>query len=73
MRRATASGARLHGTVVESPMDHDTLLLAAELFALFALGGVGLWRVYRGQQMSEDESHAPAYDMRRDGQRLTSQ
>ena len=54
-------------------MDHDTLVLAAELCALFVLGGLGLWRIYKKQPSSEHEPHTPTYDMRRDGQRLSSQ
>ncbi len=53
-------------------MDHDTLILAIELSALFVFGGLGLWRVYQKQQMSEHESDTPSYDMRRDGERLSS-
>jgi len=49
-------------------MDHDSLLLTAELIALLALGALGLWRIYRHQQAIED-ADTPAYDMRRDGQR----
>jgi hypothetical protein len=71
--------ARVHETpaiqehIVESPMiamDHDTLLLAGELVALFALGALGLWRLHRNKHLTDDAaSDAPAYDMRRDGQR----
>jgi len=51
-------------------MDHDTLLLAAELTALFALGALGLWRLHRTRYLTDDAStDVPAYDMRRDGQR----
>jgi hypothetical protein len=57
----------------ERYMDHDTLVLVAELCALFVLGGLGLWRIYKNQQSSQHEPHASAYDMRRDGQRLSSQ
>ena len=49
-------------------MDHDSLLLTIELVALFALGALGIWRMHRHQQLIED-ADAPAYDMRRDGQR----
>jgi hypothetical protein len=50
-------------------MDHDTLLLTAELVALFALGALGIWRIYRHQQELEETAQPPAHDMRRDGQR----
>jgi hypothetical protein len=49
-------------------MDHDSLLLTIELVALFALGVLGIWRIYRHQEEVED-AQTPAYDMRRDGQR----
>ena len=52
-------------------MDHDSLILAIELCALFVFGGLGLWRMYQKQQMSEHASDAPSYDMRRDGERLS--
>jgi len=51
-------------------MDHDTLILAVELLALFVFGGFGLWLVYKRQRPSEHEAEMPHYDMRRDGQRL---
>jgi len=54
-------------------MDHDTLVVAAELLALFVLGGFGLWRIYRMQRSNEQQTSAPSFDMRRDGQRLGSQ
>jgi len=51
-------------------IDHDTLLLAGELIALFALGAFGLWRLHRNRYLTDDPAaDAPAYDMRRDGQR----
>jgi hypothetical protein len=57
-------------------MDHDSLILAVELFALVVLGALGLWRVHKNQQnqhLPERRFDAPSYDMRRDGQRLSSQ
>jgi hypothetical protein len=54
-------------------MDHDTLILAVELVALFVLGGLGLWRIHKNQQTTDHESQAPTFDMRKDGQRLSSQ
>ena len=54
-------------------MDHDSLILAIELCALFVFGGLGLWRMYQKEQMSEHAPDAPSYDMRRDGERLSSQ
>jgi hypothetical protein len=67
---------RFHGTLAESHMDHDSLILAVELFALVVFGALGLWRVYKHQQnqhLPERGFDAPSYDMRRDGQRLSSQ
>jgi hypothetical protein len=54
-------------------MDQDSLVLAIELLALVVFGGLGLWRLYKKQPMPEHESRESAYDMRRDGQRLSSQ
>jgi len=54
-------------------MDQDTLILAVELLALFVFGGLGLWLVYKKQQSPDHEAEAVNYDMRRDGQRLSSQ
>jgi hypothetical protein len=51
-------------------MDHDSLVLAVELFALFVFGGLGLWHIYKKQQSPEHQAETPNYDMRRDGQRL---
>ena len=51
-------------------MDHDTLILAVELLALFVFGGLGLWLVYKKQRAPEHEAETPHYDMRRDGERL---
>jgi len=52
-------------------MDHDSLLLTIELVALLALGVLGIWRIYRHQQLVDD-AQMPAFDMRRDGQRQSS-
>ena len=50
-------------------MDHDSLLLTAELVALFLLCALGLWRVHRHHQSLDESAATPHYDMRRDGQR----
>ena len=44
-------------------MDHDTLLLTIELVALFALGALGIWRIYRHQHTVDDEPSS-RFDMR---------
>jgi hypothetical protein len=54
-------------------VDHDTLVLAIELAALAIAIAIGIWRVRR-QSTSREYSQraiARAYDMRRDGQRLS--
>lgn len=55
-------------------MDHDHLILTLKLLALAVVLGLGLWRIrWRiGEAERDQRSEAPAYDMRRDGQRLTT-
>ena len=55
------------------PMDHDSLVLTLKLLALAVVLGLGLWRIHVRINESEGDqrSERPAYDMRRDGQRLT--
>jgi hypothetical protein len=50
-------------------MDRDSVLLAAELVALFVLCALGLWRIRVHQRDPEETAATPRYDMRRDGQR----
>jgi len=53
-------------------MDHDSLLLIAEFAALVVLGALGIWRIYRHENTNERDAPTPDYDMRRDGQRLST-
>ena len=53
-------------------MDHDSLLLIAEFAALVVLGALGIWRIYRRENSNERDPPTPDYDMRRDGQRLST-
>ena len=57
-------------------MDYDMLLLAVELAALAIAIAFGIWRLNRVQKRSHaarplQRAVARAYDMRRDGQRLS--
>ena len=57
-------------------MDHDTVVLAIECVALAIAVAVGIWRFKSTHRLSTQPEHAyrpaaPAYDMRRDGQRLS--
>jgi len=55
-------------------MIDNNLYLSLELCALSALVGIGIWRIYRARISGESGASAPvAYDMRRDGQRLSLQ
>ena len=55
-------------------MIYDNLLLLLELCALVVLVGAGAWLMYRTRQSATITASAPlAYDMRRDGQRLSVQ
>ena len=57
-----------------SAMDHDRLMFTLKLLALAVVLGLGLWRIHLriGESERDQRSEAPAYDMRRDGQRLTT-
>ena len=55
-------------------MIYDNLLLLLELCALVVLVGAGAWLMYRTRHSATITAPAPvAYDMRRDGQRLSVQ
>ena len=55
-------------------MIDNNLYLSLELCALTLVVGMGIWRIYRTAVPGESDASAPAaYDMRRDGQRLSLQ
>ena len=55
-------------------MDHDTLRLAVELAALALAVGLGVWRMVWVRRHERDKPLASyRYDMRRDGQRFSTQ
>ena len=61
-------------TEMEATMIDDNVLLLLELCALVVLAGAGVWRIYRTRHSATITAPAPvAYDMRRDGQRLSVQ
>jgi hypothetical protein len=57
-----------------SAMDHDRLMLTLKLLALAVVLGLGLLRIHLriGDSERDHRNEVPAYDMRRDGQRLTT-
>ncbi len=51
--------------------DDGTWWLAGKLLALLVVVGLATWRLRWRREHEADELDTPAYDMRRDGQRLT--
>ena len=53
-------------------MNHDTLVLLLEIFALVVLVALGFWRISKTRSVDNQGERGAGYDMRRDGQRLTT-